>query len=51
MLVPDFDAEIKFPYRSNTTDAWRVVGHNLIHRNCEEVDKSSLLVLLPEKPA
>jgi hypothetical protein len=37
--VPDFDAETKFPYGSTTSMRGRALGHNLIHRNCGEVDK------------
>ena len=35
----DFDAETKFPYGSKTSAMAGAVGHNLIHRNCGEVDK------------
>jgi hypothetical protein len=37
--VPDFDAETKFPYGSMTSMRGGALGHNLIHRNCGEVDK------------
>lgn len=37
--MPDFDAEIKFPYGSKTSVSSCVLGHNLIHRICGKVDK------------
>jgi hypothetical protein len=37
--VPDFDAETKFPYGSKACLVPAALGHNLIHRICEEVDK------------
>jgi hypothetical protein len=38
-LLLDFDAETKFPYGSRACRAPAALGHNLIHRICEEVDK------------
>jgi hypothetical protein len=38
-LLPDFDAETKFPYGSKACLVPVALGHNLIHRICEEVDK------------
>jgi hypothetical protein len=37
--LPNFDAETKFPYGSKACPSVEVLGHNLIHRICEEVDK------------
>jgi hypothetical protein len=41
--MPDFDAEIKFPYGSKTSAPCIPLGHNLIHRNCGKVDKLSCI--------
>jgi hypothetical protein len=38
-VLPDFDAETKFPYGSKACLVPVALGHNLIHRICEEVDK------------
>jgi hypothetical protein len=38
-LLPDFDAETKFPYGSKAWLGPVRLGHNLIHSFCEEVDK------------
>ena len=38
-VLPDFDAETKFPYGSKACPSPAALGHNLIHRICEEVDK------------
>jgi hypothetical protein len=38
-MLLDFDAETKFPYVSKACLRQAAVGHNLIHRICEEVGK------------
>jgi hypothetical protein len=57
-MVPDFDAETKFPYGSRVCLHPVAVGHNLIHRICEEVDKCGAhqcivhtLLILPKNTA
>jgi hypothetical protein len=44
-MLPDFDAETKFPYGSKAWPARVALGHNLIHRICEEVDKTSAMLV------